>query len=98
VIVVKEPTQKLRMISLLDVKEMHRTALKFLKQSIAEARTNNERILVLTHHAPVTDFGHEDPSGLYRLGLRSAFGSDLTSLLGQSVHTWCYGHTHWYAT
>jgi hypothetical protein len=95
VIVVKE-AEKLRMLSLLDVKAMYKTAVKFLTDNIELAQRNNERVVVLTHHSPTIDFGHEEPSGAYRLGLRTAFGSDLTDLLGPRVHTWCYGHTHWY--
>lgn len=67
--------------------------IKFLKNEIERAIIDNIRLIVLTHHAPLTSGTsksiHEGSQ------LSSAFKSDLSHIMGDPIAIWCFGHTHY---
>jgi len=72
----------------------HLEDLEFLKVEIEKAKKNNEKVVVMTHHAPLR-FACGDPS-YDKSPSNHGFCTDLTYLFGPPVVLWAYGHTHWY--
>lgn len=70
----------------------HLLNVHFLQTEISRAMHEGVRLVVMTHHAPLT-------SGVCRLqqvgnAVSSAFQTDLSDLMGPPIAVWCFGHTH----
>jgi predicted phosphohydrolase len=70
--------------------EMYKKDLAYIEQSISFCQENKYKLLVVSHHCPSFNIGHN---------LRSKFGdlycTDLEHLLhGNKIHTWVCGHIH----
>mmetsp|Transcript_44770 Transcript_44770/g.112851 ORF Transcript_44770/g.112851 Transcript_44770/m.112851 type:complete len:671 (-) Transcript_44770:781-2793(-) len=87
-----EPTIRL---SVATTNRWHREEVEFLRGELAAAKANDEPVLVLTHHSPLVGMGCSNPD-FWGGHVHSAFGTDLRSLFGAPLHTWVYGHTHYY--
>jgi len=62
--------------------QFHTEDVNWLRSEIEKGKTNNEPVIILTHHAPyLTDEGWLD-------------GTDLHELFNAPVAVWCFGHTH----
>lgn len=70
----------------------HLCNVGFLRSEIARAEVDGVRLIVMTHHAPLTS-GTSQPVHEGSL-LSSAFQTDLSDLMGPPVSLWCFGHTH----
>lgn len=64
----------------------------FLEQSIIKAKTQNKRVVVLTHHAP--SFQKTSPPQFENNDSKYGFASSLPCHTG-SIDLWCCGHTHY---
>eukprot|EP00026_Physarum_polycephalum_P009745 Phypoly_transcript_09879.p1 GENE.Phypoly_transcript_09879~~Phypoly_transcript_09879.p1 ORF type:complete len:267 (+),score=34.75 Phypoly_transcript_09879:469-1269(+) len=67
--------------------------LNWLKEQIALAKQNGERVVVFTHHAPLVK-GTSHPR-FDNSPHNCAFSSDLQDILGDPIDLWCFGHTHY---
>jgi len=76
-----------------DTNSWHKEQVAFIKSEINSAKEANERVCVLTHHAPLKfcDAGEH-----YKQPSSFAFSTDLEYLFGDPVSVWAYGHTHHY--
>ena len=83
-----------RSIRLEDVRRWHEQDVAFLRDELRAAEQNGERLVVLTHHAPLKDSVVLDADVLRT---RFAFleGTDLAELVASApVAAWLFGHTH----
>jgi len=87
---VKEGEKK-RRIKVDDTNQWHKDELQWLKDEIAKAKVNNERVVVMTHHAPWMK-GTSDPQ-FDESPINCAFSTDLSSLIDKPVTAWIFGHT-----
>lgn len=72
---------------------MFRDEKTWLENQIQASKEQNEKVLVITHHAPKIK-GTSAPD--YECSpLTSAFASNLNELWGPPIHTWFFGHTHY---
>jgi len=76
---------------------MHAHTVQFIQKELLAARKAGQQVLVLTHHAPLNlnSYGATRPDEWHRR-MFLANGSDLSALFQPPLHTWAYGHTHWY--
>jgi len=81
-----------RNISVTDTNSWFQTEVEWLAAEIEKANVLGETVVVLTHHAPISDSC--DPQH-YSSPINSAFCTPLEFLLGAPVALWAYGHTHW---
>ena len=84
-----------RAITVADTNRVHADDVRFIEAEIAAAKAANEKVVVLTHHAPVFNIGTA-PAELYGAGIQQGFCTDLRRLFGPPVSAWMYGHTHVY--
>lgn len=70
----------------------HAKAVAFLRSEISRATVDDMRLIVLTHHAPLTS-GTCKPQSRGSV-LSSAFQTDLMYMMGPPIAMWCFGHTH----
>ncbi|KXS20457.1 hypothetical protein M427DRAFT_28177 [Gonapodya prolifera JEL478] len=74
--------------------ERHEEDKAFLVQEIARAQKDGKRLVVVTHHAPMTE-GVSDPQ-YQGSELSCCFSTDLKAMVaGAPVAVWMFGHTHW---
>ena len=59
----------------------HRRDVAYVREA---ARSVRGPVLVATHHSPLSEPGD----------LGSAFGTDLSAMMGGSIVAWCHGHNH----
>lgn len=76
-----------------DTVEMHKGDVEFLTEEIQKAESNNENVLILTHHAP--SFFNTVAKRHENSMVRTAFATDLESLMRQCVKCWVFGHSHY---
>jgi predicted phosphohydrolase len=80
-----------RALTVQDTVQFFNDEVAWLKREIQTARQKNEKVLIVTHHAPLKK-GTSDPR--YETStIECAFTSDLSSMLGDPVKAWIYGHT-----
>lgn len=80
-------------LSIGDTNGLHLQDVAFLRKEIELAKRTGQSVLILTHHAPLTK-GTSSP--LYEeRATNHAFSTDLSSLMGEPVVAWAYGHTHY---
>jgi DNA repair exonuclease SbcCD nuclease subunit len=72
--------------------EWHNDQVHWIEQEVKAAKENNQKAVVLTHHAPVT-IASSDPSYLNQAS-SSCFTTNLEELVGEPIEVWAYGHTH----
>lgn len=70
----------------------HSIDVSFLRSEVSRATADGVRLIVITHHAPLTH-GTSQPRHAGSI-LSSAFQTGLSALMGPPVVTWCFGHTH----
>lgn len=70
----------------------HKLNVSFIEHEIQRATQDGIRLIIVTHHAPMTK-GVCKPQHMHS-NLSSSFQTDLTHLLGPPVSVWCFGHTH----
>lgn len=70
----------------------HAFNVEFLRNEIQRAKVNGVRLVVMTHHAPLTS-GTSKPEHEANM-VSSAFQTDLSHLMGEPIAIWCFGHTH----
>lgn len=75
--------------------QWHKEERLWLEEEISKAKQHGEKVVVMTHHAPVINLGSSDPQ-FFDSKSNSAFCSDLRYILGAPVEVWAYGHTHWF--
>ena len=68
---------------------LHHAHVDWLRAEIEAAATREERVVVLTHHAPLLEAN--EPCDSARI---AANCSDLRDLMGPPVALWAFGHTH----
>jgi predicted phosphodiesterase len=73
--------------------EWFQDELQWLKEQIALAKQNGERVAVFTHHAPLVR-GTSHPR-FDNSPINSGFSSDLEAMMGDPIDLWCFGHTHY---
>jgi hypothetical protein len=69
-------------------------SLQFIKEEIEDCKKNNQKCIILTHHAPLKNLGSSEPT-FYGGAMNDAFCSDLRLLMGSPILLWAYGHTHY---
>jgi predicted phosphodiesterase len=74
---------------------LHSEAVYFIKHELSNAKNSNEKVVLLTHHAPMFN-GTSDPKyeGEAR-AINYAFASKLEDLIAPPITNWCFGHTHY---
>jgi hypothetical protein len=75
-----------------DTNRFHEEEVAWLEEQITKAETNNENVVILTHHAPLLNGTSapefdDSPNAV-------AFATDLTRLMKKHVKLWLFGHTH----
>ena len=70
----------------------HQQDLAFIKSELKQAKTNNQEVVVLTHHCPLIN-GTSHPMFLDSPS-NCAFASDLAYLFNPNLRYWLCGHTH----
>jgi hypothetical protein len=86
---VDDPTRNYLMPQ--DVARWHETDVSWLRAEIARAQKDGVWVAIFTHHAPLLRL---IPKSKRSTWVRSAYATDLTSLLAPNVFLWAYGHTH----
>eukprot|EP01102_Stenamoeba_stenopodia_P018115 TRINITY_DN6603_c0_g1_i2.p2 TRINITY_DN6603_c0_g1~~TRINITY_DN6603_c0_g1_i2.p2 ORF type:complete len:183 (-),score=30.88 TRINITY_DN6603_c0_g1_i2:15-563(-) len=92
VISIVQPNEKKRNLQVKDTVAFFQDELQYIKDQIEEAKRENQRVVVLTHHTPLmkgTSHPQYDGSST-----NCAFSTDLSSILGPPIALWCFGHTH----
>jgi predicted phosphodiesterase len=80
-----------RLLSPRDTVRLHLQSVSWLRNALAKC--DRARSVVITHHAPSA---RSEPPSHANSPLKSAFGSDLDSLIEESgVPLWIHGHTHY---
>lgn len=83
-------------ITIDDVRFWHHIDVAFIQRQLREAETLGEKVIVMTHHAPMlTGTSHPRFQGG---PLQSAFATDLSNLFHNhptSLKAWVFGHTHY---
>lgn len=82
---------KTRKLSVDDTNAWFQDEATWLRSQISAASAAQEKVIVITHHAPLTE-GTSDPK-FDGSECNCAFSSDLQSLLGPPVNAWVFGHT-----
>jgi Icc-related predicted phosphoesterase len=82
-----------RKLSVADTNKWHKEDVAYLTEEIQKAQENNENVVILTHHAPLT----ENTSAPHFKGSQGnyAFATDLSSMMKHHVVLWLFGHTHY---
>lgn len=80
-----------RTITPMMTNQWHETAVAWLKENIEAAA--NKKVIVLTHHAPLTT-GTSERQYEGKV-FNHAFATDLAYLLKPPVVLWAFGHTHY---
>eukprot|EP01130_Rhizamoeba_saxonica_P004674 TRINITY_DN1897_c0_g1_i4.p1 TRINITY_DN1897_c0_g1~~TRINITY_DN1897_c0_g1_i4.p1 ORF type:complete len:348 (+),score=72.42 TRINITY_DN1897_c0_g1_i4:840-1883(+) len=75
----------------------HLDELSWLQDEIKEAKLSQEKIIVMTHHSPILNYGCSDPQ-FWDKDNNSAFATNILSPYSEEpmVDAWAYGHTHWF--
>lgn len=84
---------KVRPLRVEDTVRFHKEAVRFIQRELLESHKNNQKAIVLTHHAPLL-YGTSAPEHTNAPG-NYAFASNLNYLMGSHVKLWAFGHTHW---
>ncbi len=91
---IKQKTDSTSLITPKHTNEMHNKAAIWLLNEIKKIK-KGDKIIVLTHHAPllenVSNPKYETDSNNYR----NAFCTDMTYMFENPISVWVYGHTHW---
>ncbi|MGV2873206.1 metallophosphoesterase [Colwellia sp. E150_009] len=82
-----------RKLTVGDTVRLHSEAILFLKQQLASAKTHNQDVVVVSHHAPSAQSIMPD----YKLDkLSPAYCSNLDDILHEfEPQLWIHGHTHY---
>ncbi|KAL0484621.1 Ser/Thr protein phosphatase [Acrasis kona] len=87
---------KKRLLEVEDTNKWHREQVSWLKSEIAKAKENNERVVVLTHHAPLMKGTSRPQLEQKNRSINYAFATDLSDMMdGSRIELWAYGHTHY---
>lgn len=81
--------------TLSDAMDTYHANVAWLRASLAGAMEDGIRVVVLTHHAPLSDVGSPKHN---HSRIRSAFCSDLSQLILEHTNIishWFYGHNHY---
>lgn len=72
---------------------VHANCVDWLKKETEKAKQDGTKLLIMTHHAPLTHSCHPKHTGS---PLSSAFETDLSQLIASNPHIsfWLHGHTH----
>jgi hypothetical protein len=81
-----------RDVTVEDTLKWHIEESTWLAKEIEQAAKKDEKICVLTHHAPLIQ-GTSHPNYIGGEN-NSAFSSDLTHMMRKEVAVWLFGHTH----
>lgn len=80
-----------------DTNEMHFMFREYLEYELKEAKRRDEKVVVLTHHAPLIE-GTANPRYLMRTnrGVNEAFATDMSAYMQNGdILLWAFGHTHY---
>jgi predicted phosphohydrolase len=80
-----------RKLTVNDTNSWFKDESEWLKAEIEKAKDAKEKVLVMTHHAPLTN-GTSAPEH-DGSEINCAFSSDMSHLLGDPVKVWVFGHT-----
>lgn len=80
-----------RLLTVEDTVTLFMEEATWLQKEIQAAKSKNEPVIVITHHAPLTK-GTSHPQYLESL-VDCAFATDMTGLMGDPVKAWVFGHT-----
>lgn len=75
-----------------DTNAWHHQSVEFIKEQLKIAETEEQAMVVFTHHSP-TFTGTDGPQSTPEL--KHAFSSDLDYLIKLPIIAWCYGHLHY---
>lgn len=82
-----------RRLRVSDTKRFHEEELFWLQKEVDMARQRGEKVVILTHHAPLMS-GTSDPK-FSNQPTNHAFATDLSRMMdGNCVKLWGFGHTH----
>jgi predicted phosphohydrolase len=90
-------TEQILDMTIARYKELHQESVKFLEQSLAEAKANNMKCVVITHHIPLYELIHAKYREPQMESYNQWFASRLNTLVetyASCVKGWVYGHTH----
>lgn len=84
---------RFRKLTVGDTVRLHGEAILFLKQQLATSKTNNQDVVVISHHAPTA----QSVMSEYKADkLSPAYASNLDAILHEfSPQLWIHGHTHY---
>jgi hypothetical protein len=70
----------------------------YQKKVLQEAGASGKKIMIFTHHNPVSEFGdgltYYDPADEYGEGTQSSLWGDVINALGKKPDYWYWGHIH----
>jgi predicted phosphodiesterase len=76
-----------------DTVNLHKESIKFIQKELYKSYDKKEKVLILTHHAPLTrNTSSEKYEG--RIG-NTGFATNLDYLFFNNINTWIFGHTHY---
>mgnify|MGYP000429725692 CR=1 FL=1 len=84
---------RFRKLTVGDTVRLHSEAILFLKQQLATSKTNNQDVVVISHHAPKAQSLMPE----YKADkLSPVYASNLDAILHEfSPQLWIHGHTHY---
>lgn len=71
----------------------HFKNIQFIKNEIKRGLSDNKKLIIITHHAPLRNITCK-PEHIGSL-LSSAFSTDLSYLFKKPIVAWIFGHTHY---
>lgn len=89
----KLKNENLRKIQAIEQTRQHIRDRDWIQKTLMERYALDERIVVLTHHAP-SNYKTSHPKYDDQID-KCIFSTDLEYLFEWNVHTWVFGHTHW---
>jgi predicted phosphodiesterase len=88
--------KKIRKLSPNDTKNFFNESITWLEKTLEYYKDSNKKIIILTHHAPLTQNTSDKIYDLKEKGYLG-FSTDLSYLFEKyNIDYWCFGHTHKY--
>ena len=91
----EEKTDKTPLLTSVNVNQLHRDAVDFLEREMERARKDEQKVIILSHHAP-TNYNSIHPETDYKSDAL-AYGMNYASmeyLFKAPLIGWFFGHTH----
>jgi hypothetical protein len=75
-------------------RNLHKHNVKYIEEQILEAKSNNKKLVIVTHHLPTYELILPKYKTQFYSPYNSHFASDLDYLMQEPIKAWCAGHSH----